>query len=383
MIGVSSTPAVCWYGATHGFDCLVAVTASHLAAKYNGFKICRAGAEAICSENGLLEIEALMSEIKAEGVAPPKSLTGKLTDVTDALELYIAAMERFLNVASPLRIVVDAGGSPVGRELARLFQNTEVEVVPLGFELDGGFSRRSANPLDEGALDELSARVVREGARFGAAFDGDADRVVFVDEGGKMIPPDLIIALLAQEMLLKSPGASIMYDLRSSRAVPEAITASGGNPIKCRVGTFIGADMRKQGAVLAGELSAHYYWSELFCADNALKALIELTSLISHVAEPLSQVVKPLMKYVSSGEINFKCTQSKLIIERLAARYEAERIDRLDGLTVEFDDWWFNVRPSQTEPLVRLCLGAADAELLAQRKNDLQKSIEELSGVSA
>jgi phosphomannomutase len=378
MLDVASTPRVYWHGAEKKFDCSIAVTASHLPAKHNGFKICRENAIPISSEDGLVQItQRLVAASRRDDAASHKAV-GKITTDHSGLSSYIESLRSFVKITNRIKIVVDAGGSPVGREVAKLFENSNALIVPLGFEEDPSFSRRSANPIDEGALIELSQVVLQEKAVFGAAFDGDGDRVVFVDETGTMVDPDLITALLAEQILTTAPVSNIMFDLRSSRAVKDRIEACGGIALKSRVGhSFIKADMRRQNVVLAGELSAHYYWGDLFYTDNAVRALIEMANLLSMRSVALSSLIKPLQKHVGTGEINFKTTESLAIIEALKRRFAASPLDFTDGLTVEFSDWWFNVRTSQTEPLVRLCVGAVDETTLSKHRQELEILITE------
>jgi phosphomannomutase len=376
MLGVSSTPRVYWHGAANDFDCSVAITASHLPAKHNGFKLCRRNAVPISSEDGLVDVEHELKAV-AETSATVQATEGAVSEDTAGFEQYICALKKFFNVSEPIKIVVDAGGSPVGNEVAQLFEDSKVTVVPLGFAEDPSFSRRSANPIDEGAVDELASVVIKEKARFGAAFDGDGDRVVFVDERGALIDPDLITALLAERVLAAEPGRKVMFDLRSSRAVKEHITGCGGEAVKSRVGhSFIKADMRKQDIAMAGELSAHYYWSDLFYTDNAVRALIEMTNLLSQRPTPLSELVKPLQRHSGTGEINFKTTEAKAIIDTLKSKYADGAHDFTDGLTVEYDEWWFNVRTSQTEPVVRLCVGAVENDRLQAERGKLESIIQ-------
>jgi phosphomannomutase len=399
ILDVASTPRVYWHGAEKKFDCSIAVTASHLPAKHNGFKICRENAIPISSEDGLVDIKQRLDVIakqsnsasqisnsasrisdsasRVSNVGSNKAV-GKITTDSSGFASYIESLRSFLKISNKIKIVVDAGGSPVGREVAQLFENTNASIVPLGFEEDPSFSRRSANPIDEGALTELSQVVLKEKAVFGAAFDGDGDRVVFVDEQGVMIDPDLITALLAEQILSTSPISNIMFDLRSSRAVKERIEACGGTALKSRVGhSFIKADMRRQNVSLAGELSAHYYWGDLFYTDNAVRALIEIANLLSERSVPLSSLITPLQKHVGTGEINFKTTESAAVIDALKQKFSASPLDFTDGLTVEFSDWWFNVRTSQTEPLVRLCVGAVDEATLSVHRKELESLITE------
>jgi phosphomannomutase len=383
ILDVASTPRVYWHGAEKRFDCSVAVTASHLPAKHNGFKICRANAIPISSEDGLIDIKQRLDVASKPsntediaGSAASSKTVGKITTDSSGFASYIESLRCFLKITNNIKIVVDAGGSPVGREVAQLFEHSKASIIPLGFDEDPLFSRRSANPIDEGALTELSQVVLNEKATFGAAFDGDGDRVVFVDEKGVMIDPDLITALLAEQILSTSPDSKIMFDLRSSRAVKDHIEERGGTALKSRVGhSFIKADMRRQDVALAGELSAHYYWGDLFYTDNAIRALIEMANLLSERLVPLSSLIAPLQKHVGTGEINFKTTESTAVIDALKQKFADSPLDFTDGLTVEFSDWWFNVRTSQTEPVVRLCVGAIDANTLSSHRKELERVI--------
>jgi phosphomannomutase len=382
-LGLASTPRVYWHGAQKQFAGSVAVTASHLAAKHNGFKICREQGIPISSEDGLKEIQTLMETTDMQAFES-KSKQHEQAFVSHGLTEYLNLMQSFLKVEKKLKIVIDIGGSPVGEEISELLCDDLLEIELLDSKPDGNFSRRSPNPMDEGALDDLSLRVKESHADFGAAFDGDGDRIVFVDETGQTIAPDLVTALLAIQVLQKNPGAKIMYDLRSSRAVPEYIGEHGGHALKCRVGhSFIKADMRRQNIALAGELSSHYYWAELAYTDNAVKTLIEFINLLGHQNETVSQLVRPLDKYPNSGEINFACGDVKSALDALQRNFSDAQFDFTDGITAEFANWWFNARGSHTEPLLRLCVGAQNQELLNKQKALLKNLIEETSQTSS
>jgi phosphomannomutase len=360
-MGIASTPRIAWEGAQDDYDCSIAVTASHLSAAHNGFKIATKGAVSLSSETGLEELELLVAEQLAGCEGGSKQ--GYSSRKFDA---YIDAMREHLEPASKIRVAVDGGGSPIGREIEALFDQIElVTIHGIDLEPEGSFLRRSPNPLDEGALEDLSATVIETKSAFGVAFDGDGDRVVVVDERGVMVEPDLITALLAEAILGEKPGSKILYDLRSSRAVAEHIERLGGKPIKCRVGhSLIKRDMRIEGAVFAGELSAHYYWDDLYCTDNALRVLVELVNILSATKLSLSQLISPLQVYFNSGEINFKVEDVESVMKLLSSRYSGGKQTWVDGLSVEFDNWWFNARASQTEPLLRLCVGSSDAAAL-------------------
>jgi len=376
-LGLASTPRVYWHGSQKQFTGSVAVTASHLAPKHNGFKICREQGIPISSEDGLIDICNLMETTEKKEFAPGKKQHEQAFE-SHGLTEYLDLLKNFLNVEKKIKVIIDIGGSPVGEEISELLADDLLEVELMDSAPDGNFSRRSPNPMDEGALDDLSLRVKESKADFGAAFDGDGDRIVFVDETGRTVAPDLVTALLSMQVLQKNPGAKIMYDLRSSRAVPEFIDAHGGQSIKCRVGhSFIKADMRRENIALAGELSSHYYWAELAYTDNAVKTLIEIINLLSQQKQTISQLIQPLDKYPNSGEINFACNSIKSTLEALQKHFADAQFDFTDGITAEFPNWWFNARSSQTEPLLRLCIGAQNQELLTEKKAALRKLIEE------
>jgi phosphomannomutase len=375
-LGLASTPRVYWHGSQSQFAGSVAVTASHLPAKHNGFKICREQGMPISSEDGLKEIQSFMEKNQKQDFTLATKKHEQAFE-SHGLTEYLSLLKTFLKLKKPLKIVIDIGGSPVGEEISELLADDLLTVELLDSAPDGNFSRRSPNPMDEGALDDLGNRVRESKADFGVAFDGDGDRIVFVDEVGKTVAPDLVTALLAIEILQKTPGAKIMYDLRSSRAVPEFISKHGGQALKCRVGhSFIKADMRRENIALAGELSSHYYWAELAYTDNAVKAMIEIINLLGHQKQTVSQLIAPLDIYSNSGEINFACNDVKGILDALQENFAYAQFDFTDGITAEFPNWWFNARGSQTEPLLRLCLGAQNQELLTEKKLVLKKLIE-------
>jgi phosphomannomutase len=248
-----------------------------------------------------------------------------------------------------------------------------IDVVPLYFELDGTFPNHEANPLREENLADLLAAVRREGADLGVAFDGDADRAAFVDERGEPIGSDLATALIGGELLTEYPGKAVVYDLRSSRAVPEYIAERGGVPVRERVGhSFIKATLRRHDGVFGGELAGHYYFRANYFADCAILALIEIVNLVWKSGGPLSALVAPLRRYAKSPEINFEVEDKQGKIELLAERYADGEIDYLDGITVAYPTWWFNVRPSNTEPYLRLVLEAGSEEELAGRRAELE-----------
>jgi phosphomannomutase len=250
----------------------------------------------------------------------------------------------------------------------------------LSFHIDANFSGRSPNPLEEGALARLSETVKKRKLDFGLAFDGDGDRAVVVNERGEMVPPDALGGLIALHFLKESPGAVILHDLRTSRAVAEQIEAAGGRPVRSRVGhAFIKRAMREHKAIFAMELSGHYYYSDLHYTDNGLRTLIELINIVSAEGTPISEIIKPLQRYPTSGEINLKVADREKVLTALENKYRKGRIDHLDGLSVDYPDWWFNVRSSHTESILRVNIGADNKALLFDKSKVLLADIENIN----
>jgi len=366
-MGLASTPMVYWYGAEGGFDGSIAVTASHLPPQYNGLKLCQRDALPLSSEHGLSEILAMLQK------GPQRKQCNELLQQTSPLPLYVARMRGFLKLEKSIRVAVDAGNG-VGSIAAEALLSVvdRVQLWRLGFHPDGYFRERSPNPLDEGALDGLSEMVKKEGLDFGVAFDGDADRMVAVDETGVIIPPDAVGGLIGLRILKQNSGATILHDLRTSRAFPEEIKAAGGYPVRTRVGhAFIKRAMRQQKALFAMELSGHCYYADLHYIDSGLRTLVELMNIVSSTDEPLSRLIKPFLRYPTSGEINLEVADRDKALLALESKYRSGQIDHLDGLSVDYDDWWFNARPSNTEPVLRLNIGATSKALLEEKRKEL------------
>jgi phosphomannomutase len=366
-MGLASTPMVYWYGAEGGFDGSIAVTASHLPQQYNGLKLCQRDAIPLSSEHGLSEILAILQR------RPQRKECNELLQQASPLPRYVARMRDFLKLEKPITVAVDAGNG-VGSVAAEALLSVvdRVQLWRLGFHPDGYFRERSPNPLTEGALNGLSAVVKKEGLDFGVAFDGDADRMVAVDETGEMIPPDAVGGLIGLRTLKQNSGATILHDLRASRAFPEEIEAAGGHPVRTRVGhAFIKLAMREQKAAFAMELSGHYYYADLHYIDSGLRTLVELMNIISSTDEPLSRLIKPFLRYPASGEVNLEVVDRDKALLALESKYRSGQIDHLDGLSVDYDDWWFNARPSNTEPVLRLNIGAISKTLLEEKRREL------------
>ena len=365
-LGLCSTPMSYYANKRLGADASVMITASHNPGEWNGFKMCRAGAVPISGATGIAEIERLV-EANAFAAAERK---GEVREYDIGPE-YVEHFRAFADLKRPLRVVVDyANGMGLyeGRVVEGLF-----EITPLFGTLDGTFPNHEANPLKRETLAAAQAEVRKGGYDFAACFDGDADRVGFLDEKGEIIPMDMITALIAKTLLAKNPGADIFYDLRSSWAVKETIEAAGGVAHQSRVGhAFIKAQMREVDALFAGELSGHYYFKENAYAESAALAVLMIANLVSESDVPLSELIAPIHRYFESGEINSTVADPKAALARLNAVYgDAEKSYELDGLSKEYPTWWFNVRSSNTEPLLRLNLEAKTREEMEKRRDEV------------
>lgn len=366
-VGLTSTPML--YFAIGSSECRggLNVTASHNPAEYIGFKLCREGPVALSGDSGIGEVE----DLARRGEPSPGALRGEVSR-REILGDYVQELMRFAEGIGPLRVVVDAGNGMAGRSVPKLLERIPVAAIPLYFELDGTFPNHEANPLKEENLADLRKAVREAGADLGVAFDGDADRCALVDETGAIVPNDLTTALLAQELLAHEPGGGVVYDLRSSRVVEEEIRARGGRPIRERVGhSFLKATLRRERAVFGGELSGHYYFRDFFHSDCPEIAMLTVFRILSRERRPLSSIVAPLRRLHASGELNFRVEDKEGMLARLERAFEGARTDRLDGVTVAFEDWWFNARPSNTEPYLRLNIEAETAERLEDARRRL------------
>ncbi|MBN1808284.1 MAG: phosphomannomutase/phosphoglucomutase [Planctomycetes bacterium] len=372
--GECTTP-MNYFGIGHfGADAGVMVTASHNPSEYNGFKISREEAKPVNYETGLAAIERL-----ATGDLPPAArVPGRVTGV-DLVEPYMAHLKRLSEgVKGGMKVVVDSGNGETGRFVPRICGMLGLELTGLYLEPDGNFPNHEPNPLKAVNLRDLQAKVIETGADLGIAYDGDGDRIAFVDENGAIASSDLVGALMARRILDDNKGAAIIYDLRSSRVVPEVITAAGGKPLESRVGhSFIKALMREHESPFAAELSGHYYFRENFYTDCGDLALLLLLRIIAETGQPLSELMAPLARYSSSGEINFKVDDKDSRMATIRDAFADATVYELDGISVKYDNWWFNVRPSNTEPLLRLNLEAVDDDHL---KAGIRK-VEQVMGV--
>jgi phosphomannomutase len=367
-LGLAATPMLYFAVDALGADGGIMLTASHNPPQYNGMKICASQAVPIGEASGLREIERMAGEAPGAPVAARGGREGK--------EVAHAYVGHALSVAAgeiaPLRVAIDCANGMAAVGLEPLLARLPLRVEKLYFEPDGRFPNHPADPLQPENLRDVCAAVKRSGADFGVAFDGDADRAVFVDDRGEPVASDLMTGLLARGQLARRPGGRVLYDLRSSWATAEEIRAAGGEPILCRVGhSFVKAQMRETGAVFAGELSGHFYFrfSDHLVADDGIAAFVALASTLSTATRPLSELIAPLRRYSASGEINRRVEDPRALIEAIAKEHASAREQsRLDGLLVRYDDWWFNLRPSNTEPLLRLNLEAkTPARMVAER----------------
>ncbi|MGR3179768.1 MAG: phosphomannomutase/phosphoglucomutase [Candidatus Anammoxibacter sp.] len=373
-IGLVSTEMTYFAVGFYRFDASIMVTASHNAGQYTGFKLCREKAIPISANSGL----ATIAQIAQKSGPKPFGKTGNIIK-KNVYNDYKAFILNFINKPlKPLKIVIDAGNGMAGKTIPIVFDNTPCQIIPLYFKLDGNFPNHDANPLEPDNLIDLQKKVVESKADFGVAFDGDADRCIFVDEAGNIVGADIITAVIADEFLAKEKNAIIIYDLRSSKVVAENVKASGGNPIREKVGhSHIKARMRETNAVFAGELSGHYYYRDNNFADSGLITLVQIMNILSKKKVPMSNLIASYKKYFATGEINFEVKDKDAKIQQLAEKFADGTIDYLDGITIDYGDWWFNVRKSNTEPMLRLNMEAKTKKLLEKNSEVVINAIKQ------
>ncbi|TXJ74068.1 phosphomannomutase/phosphoglucomutase [Streptomyces lavendulae] len=374
-IGLCSTDQL--YYASGALDLPGAMfTASHNPAQYNGIKLCRAGAAPVGQDTGLTQIRELVEKWLESGAPEPAAEPGTLT-ARETLKDYAAHLRALVDLRAirPLKVVVDAGNGMGGHTVPTVFAGLPLTLVPMYFELDGTFPNHEANPLDPANLVDLQKRVPAEGADLGIAFDGDADRCFVVDENGDPVSPSAITALVAARELARNGGEGmIIHNLITSRTVPEVVRENGGTPVRTRVGhSFIKAEMARTGAIFGGEHSAHYYFKDFWNADTGMLAALHVLAALGGQDGPLSSLVAQYDRYAGSGEINSTVADQSARLAAIRAAYEGRAdvtLDDLDGLTVSAPDWWFNVRPSNTEPLLRLNAEAKDEPTMTRVRDE-------------
>ena len=347
-------------------------TASHNPAAYNGIKLCLSGARPIGKETGLLTIENFVRNGMPIAMRPPGTETHE-----DLLKAYADHLHKLVSFKGnrPLKIVIDAGNGMAGFTAPAIFERLGAEIIPLYFELDGNFPNHEANPIDPANLRDLQKSVLENKADIGLAFDGDADRCFLVDEKGEAVDPSLLTALIASRELAKSPGATIIHSLISSRTVVEVINELGGVPVRSRVGhSYIKALMAETGAIFGGEHSGHFYFKDFWRADSGALAALHALAALGETEQTISQLLDPYKRYVASGEVNSRVVDADDVINSIKAKYSALpdfEIDELDGLTASTTSWWFNVRASNTEPLLRLNVEADTAANMATHRDEI------------
>ncbi|MEU9163385.1 phosphomannomutase/phosphoglucomutase [Streptomyces sp. NPDC048424] len=378
LIGLCSTDQLYYASGSLGLPGAM-FTASHNPAKYNGIKLCRAGAAPVGQDTGLSQIRELVEKWSDEGVPAVAEGTapGTVTEL-DSRPGYAAHLRGLADLTGirRLKVVVDAGNGMGGHTVPTVFEGLPLDLVPMYFELDGTFPNHEANPLDPKNIVDLQARVLAEGADLGIAFDGDADRCFIVDERGEGVSPSAITALVAARELARNGGTgTVIHNLITSWSVPEVVRENGGTPVRTRVGhSFIKEEMAKTGAIFGGEHSAHYYFKDFWNADTGMLAALHVLAALGGQDGPLSALVSSYDRYAGSGEINSTVDDQAARLAAVKATYAGlpgVTVDELDGLTVTGEDWWFNVRASNTEPLLRLNVEARDAGTLAKVRDEV------------
>ncbi len=379
LIGLASTDGL--YFASGRLNLPGAMfTASHNPAQYNGIKLCRAGAAPVGQDSGLRDIKAMI----IDGIPAYEGRIGEVRE-QDMLTDYAMFLRQLVDVSKVrhLKVVVDAGNGMGGFTVPAVLEDASglpslpLTIVPMYFELDGSFPNHEANPIEPANLVDLQARVLSENADLGLAFDGDADRCFVVDENGTVVSPSTLTALIAQRELAKHPGSTIIHNLITSKTVPEVIVENGGVAVRTRVGhSFIKATMAETNAIFGGEHSGHFYFRDFWRADSGMLAALHAIAALgeSPVGTTFSSLLTPYLRYSPSGEINTEVQDQQSAVDRIRAAYAGKDgvvVDELDGMTIDGGDWWFNVRASNTEPLLRLNVEAADASQMEQIRDDV------------
>jgi len=368
-LGLTSTDELYFAVGNYGYSAGAMITASHNPKEYNGFKLCRKDAIPLSGDTGVFAIRDMLAR-GAFSRAPKPGRIVRRNPLPDFVDHCLSLIDP--SALKPLTVVIDAGNGMAGRIVPAIFERLPVRVVPLYFDLDGDFPNHPASPIEPENMADLQAAVRERKPDLGAAFDGDADRVFITDERGELVGGDMVTALVAQMLLRKHRGEAILYNLICSRGVPEIIERNGGEPVRTRVGhSHIKAIMRERNALFGGEHSGHFYFRDHYFADSGLIALLVVLELVSRENKPISKLLEPIDRRYRSGEINSRVDDIPGKLAELESRYAGAAIDHLDGVTIQYADWWCNVRPSNTEPLLRLNVEADSAELLAGRLDEL------------
>lgn len=367
-IGLSTTPMLYFAVAHLKFDGGIEISASHNPPEWNGFKLVKENAIPISGKSGIEEIKNLILKGRFKKAKRGKIIKKEV--LKDYLHFNLKDFD--LKNLKPLKIVIDTADAVPGIVVPEFFKKTECKIYHLFSKLDGNFPNHPPDPLVKGNLKSLQKEVKKRKADLGVAFDGDGDRIFFVSEKGEIISADLICAFLADLILKEKPGQKILFDVRSSNIVREKILAQGGIPIVWRVGhSFIKEKMRKENVIFAGEFSGHYYHQNHYFCEAPFWVLMKILEQISESKKTISELIKPYQKYFHSGEINFKVKDKKRILKNLEAKFKGGKVLTIDGLRIDFPDWWFNARPSHTEPVLRLVVEAKTKKLMAEKKKEL------------
>jgi phosphomannomutase len=368
-IGLCSSDMVTFTVGKYGIAGGVMVTASHNPPQWNGFKFCESGGFPLSIHHGLDRIAARIIAHRLER----GSRRGKI-EQRDLTQEYVRHLLSFIDVEAlrPLKVVVDAGNGMAGKMFPEVACHLPIDVIPLFFELDGRFPNHLASPIEEENQEDCKRKIRETGADLGLLFDGDADRVFVVDEKAEGLSGTILTALVAESILRRHPGSTVLYNVICGRIVPEVIARAGGRGVQTPVGhSLIKARMRQEDAIFAGEHSGHYFFRDNYSADSGLIAALIVLELVSREGRPLSEIVAPYLKYVQSGEINSTVSDASVKIAQLAGRYGNGNATTFDGLRVDYPHWWFNVRASNTEPLLRLNVEADSPELMAEKRDEL------------
>ncbi len=375
VFNIGQVPTECLYFATvnYGYDAGIMITASHNPKEYNGFKMFKK------QDNGLDFVRGkdLLDFIKDYDVKEK----GKVQEV-NVWDDYVNHIFSFIEIEGlgPLKVVIDAGNGMAGKVIPLIQDKLPVDITALNFNLDGNFPAHPSNPLLQGVTDQISKEVIKQKADLGLIFDGDGDRIYLIDEQGKFIQGDVTLLLLAKYLLKKNPNKGIIYNLICSKAVPEFIKKWQGNPVRSAVGVVeLKKAMQEQDGIMGGELSGHYLFKDNFYMDSGFISFLILLKIISESGKKVSDMTKELSPYFKSAEVNFKVKDKEGIINKVKEKYSEGKQDFLDGITLQFEDWWFNLRPSQTEPLLRLTVEADTKKLLEQKKKELTSFIKKLA----
>jgi phosphomannomutase len=377
---IGQTPTECLYFAVgnYEFDSGIMITASHNPKEYNGLKMLvrrSIGEGGIKKEIDIVRGKELLSVIVSDFSVSDEPVEAKTKDIWKD---YINHIFSFVDLSeiNPIKIVIDASSGVAGKVISKIQDNLPIEVLSLNFEPDGNFPNHGPNPLEDGSVDKIKETIIKEKADFGFIFDGDADRVFLLDENGELVRADATLLLLAKYFLEKNPGMAVVYNAICSKAVPEFVKKWQGNPIRTQVGFVnVREGLLKNNGIVGGELSGHYCFKDNYYMDSGIIAFLVLLQIISKDQRKVSEIIKELSPYVKSPETNFKVKDKDVILEKVKQKYSDGKQDFLDGITVEYDNWWFNVRASNTEPLLRLTVEADTEELLGQKQKELSEFI--------